>query len=343
MACQAHASRHRPPRRLGLPPRAHAGVLPPGDRARRRLRRARPGVDPRRRARRPARGRDRPDHRRRRSRRVRGPDDHQGDRRPQSTGWFVEDFTLAELKTLRAVERLPGAAPAQHAVRRPLRRPDVRRDPRPGGRGVGAAGSSDRRLPGDQAPVVLRRSSASPWRSRCSTRRTSTGTAARTRRSSSSPSSPATSSGSGRAPACRWCSWSRPPAGCDLVTSTGLRRVAGWADAVGVAKDLVLPRHADTGTIGDPSSLVADAHAGGPAGARVDDARRERLPADRLPPRDGSRRRPVTRSRRPRPSSTPGWTGSSPTSPTRRSRPAGFTPPASGSTRRRRRRRRCRS
>lgn len=49
----------------------------------------------------------------------------------------------------------------------------------------------------------------------------------------------------------------------DLVTSTGLRRVARYADAVGVAKDLVLPRHPNTGTIGDPSPLVADAHAAG--------------------------------------------------------------------------------
>ena len=49
----------------------------------------------------------------------------------------------------------------------------------------------------------------------------------------------------------------------DLVTSTGLRRVAQWADAVGVAKDLVLPRHPGSGTIGDPSSVVADAHAAG--------------------------------------------------------------------------------
>jgi glycerophosphoryl diester phosphodiesterase len=29
----------------------------------------------------------------------------------QTTGWFVEDFTLAELKTLRAVERLPQVRP----------------------------------------------------------------------------------------------------------------------------------------------------------------------------------------------------------------------------------------
>jgi glycerophosphoryl diester phosphodiesterase len=49
----------------------------------------------------------------------------------------------------------------------------------------------------------------------------------------------------------------------DLVTSTGLKRVATWADAVGVAKDLVLPRHPGSGTIGDPSSLVSDAHAVG--------------------------------------------------------------------------------
>src|SRR5215216_5375375 len=31
------------------------------------------------------------------------------------TGWFTEDFTLAELRTLRAVERLPGLRPANTA------------------------------------------------------------------------------------------------------------------------------------------------------------------------------------------------------------------------------------
>src|SRR3954447_23794775 len=42
------------------------------------------------------------------------------------TGWFTEDFTLAELRTLRAVERLPDVprgAPAGHVERLP----DVRR------------------------------------------------------------------------------------------------------------------------------------------------------------------------------------------------------------------------
>ena len=35
------------------------------------------------------------------------------------TGWFTEDFTLAEIKTLRASERLPFRS---HALRRPVRR-----------------------------------------------------------------------------------------------------------------------------------------------------------------------------------------------------------------------------
>ena len=39
------------------------------------------------------------------------------------TGWFTEDFTLAELKTLRARSALPAAAPGNTHVRRPLRDP----------------------------------------------------------------------------------------------------------------------------------------------------------------------------------------------------------------------------
>jgi glycerophosphoryl diester phosphodiesterase len=39
------------------------------------------------------------------------------------TGWFTEDFTLAELKTLRARERLPRRTPRQHLVRRTPRVP----------------------------------------------------------------------------------------------------------------------------------------------------------------------------------------------------------------------------
>ncbi len=44
------------------------------------------------------------------------------------TGWFASDFTLAEIKTLRAVQPL-GRAP-DRAVRRALRDPDLRGGPR---------------------------------------------------------------------------------------------------------------------------------------------------------------------------------------------------------------------
>ncbi len=72
------------------------------------------------------------------------------------TGWFTEDLTLAELKTLRATERHPAAAAAQHDLQPALRGADVRRDRR-AARAAGArAGPPDRDLPGDQAPALLR-------------------------------------------------------------------------------------------------------------------------------------------------------------------------------------------
>ena len=42
------------------------------------------------------------------------------------TGWFTEDFTLSEIKTLRARERLAGIAAAESAVRRAIYRAHVR-------------------------------------------------------------------------------------------------------------------------------------------------------------------------------------------------------------------------
>lgn len=46
----------------------------------------------------------------------------------------------------------------------------------------------------------------------------------------------------------------------DLVTPAGLRDVARYADGVGVNKDLIVPRDA-TGKLGTPTTLIIDAHA----------------------------------------------------------------------------------
>jgi glycerophosphoryl diester phosphodiesterase len=48
----------------------------------------------------------------------------------------------------------------------------------------------------------------------------------------------------------------------DLVTPAGLAEIASYADAIGPAKDMVVARDAD-GTLGAPTSLVADAHSAG--------------------------------------------------------------------------------
>ncbi|MEO7731448.1 MAG: glycerophosphodiester phosphodiesterase [Kofleriaceae bacterium] len=46
----------------------------------------------------------------------------------------------------------------------------------------------------------------------------------------------------------------------DLVTPAGLREVARYADGVGVNKNLIVPRDA-TGKLGTPTTLIGDAHA----------------------------------------------------------------------------------
>jgi glycerophosphoryl diester phosphodiesterase len=48
----------------------------------------------------------------------------------------------------------------------------------------------------------------------------------------------------------------------DLITAQGLKQIARYAQAIGPAKSLVIPRRAD-GTLGVPTTLVADAHAAG--------------------------------------------------------------------------------
>ena len=48
----------------------------------------------------------------------------------------------------------------------------------------------------------------------------------------------------------------------DMVTRRGLRRIARYADQVGLCKDLMIPRNAD-GTLGRPTSVIRDAHRAG--------------------------------------------------------------------------------
>lgn len=191
------------------------------------------------------------------------------------TGWFTEDFTLAELKTLRAKERIPALrqrntlydgrweVPTFEEVLRWADREGRRRGKRvwlhvetkhPSyfrGLGLGLEEPLAKLLrrygrDGRGAPVFLQSfepSSIQRLSRLVSTPRVVLLSAAGTR------------------------PWDfelakDPRTVADLVKPEGLRWIAGFAQGIGPTMDLILPRDA-AGKLGPPTTLVADAHARG--------------------------------------------------------------------------------
>ena len=182
------------------------------------------------------------------------------------TGWFVEDFTLAELKRLRAVERLPELRP--HNTRW-----DGRYDVPTLEEILGLVAAESERLgrsigvyPETKHPAYfaeLGLGLEEPLLDTLASRGFG-GTGAPVFVQSFEPTSLQRLRSRTGLPLVQLVGVPGPrDRQGDLVTPTGLERVATWADAVGVHKDLVLPRRPGTGALGDPSALVADAHAAG--------------------------------------------------------------------------------
>ena len=125
---QPARARHRSPRRERLPSRAHPLGLRAGLRARRRRGRARHRRDARRRAGAAPRERDLGHDGCRGAARVRRPAHDASEVDGAAlTGWFTEDFTWAELSTLRARERLAALRQRSRELRRPLPDPPAAR------------------------------------------------------------------------------------------------------------------------------------------------------------------------------------------------------------------------
>lgn len=190
------------------------------------------------------------------------------------TGWFTEDFTLAELRSLRAVERLPHLRPENTHYDRAFRIPTfaeildlAQRESRRRGVVVGVYPETKHPSYFAALGLGLERPLLAELRSRHLDR----------------PNSPVLVQ-SFETANLRWLARTsrvplvqlvdatgapndlvavgddRPYA--DLVTPAGLRTVASYAAAIGVAKHLVLPRDGG-GAVGAPSTLVADARAAG--------------------------------------------------------------------------------
>ncbi|HEX8569348.1 MAG TPA: glycerophosphodiester phosphodiesterase [Caulobacteraceae bacterium] len=186
------------------------------------------------------------------------------------TGWFTEDFTLAELKTLRARERIPDVRPANtaHDGREPIPTFDellalVARAARPVGvypelkhpgwfaqqglpmeaallSALARAG-----LNRADAPVFIQCFEVGPLRALRSQ------TPVKLVQLASQAGGPADLAAAGR-----------PRPYTDMLTATGLAEIATYADAVGVEKTLIVPRDTAARSLA-PTALVANAHAAG--------------------------------------------------------------------------------
>ncbi|THA80673.1 glycerophosphodiester phosphodiesterase [Streptomyces sp. A0592] len=200
------------------------------------------------------------------------------------TGWFTEDFTLAELKTLRAKERIPAvrqrntlydgqwAVPTFEEVLRWADREGRRR-----GQGVPPAGGRGRvwlhvetKHPsyfrglglGLEEPLarLLRRYGRDGRDAAVFLQSFEPSSIQRLSRLVSAPRVVLLSAAGSRP-------WDFEQAGdprtvADLVKPEGLKWIAGFAQGIGPTMDLILPRDA-AGRLGAPTTLVKDAHARG--------------------------------------------------------------------------------
>ncbi|MGZ8741459.1 MAG: glycerophosphodiester phosphodiesterase [Nocardioides sp.] len=188
------------------------------------------------------------------------------------TGWFTEDFTLDELKTLRAKERLPQVRPDNTRYDGRFEVPTfdevlalVATESRRRGTTIGVYPETKHPTYFDDAGLSLEETLAAALRRHGLDRRK-----APVFVQSFETANLRDLDGMVRVRLVQLVDASGAPydrvaAGDpttyrDLVTPDGLREVATYADGVGAHKNLVLPRDA-TGATGQPSDVVADAHA----------------------------------------------------------------------------------
>jgi glycerophosphoryl diester phosphodiesterase len=191
------------------------------------------------------------------------------------TGWFTEDFTLAELKTLRAKERLPQVRPANTRYDGMFEVPTLdevlslaRSESRRTGRTIGVYPETKHPTYFDsiglslEEPLVraLRRHHLNRANAEVIIQSFETGNLRDLNRLTDVPL--------GQLLDASGAPYDLKAAGDprtyrDLTTPASLAWIASYADGIGANKNLVLPRDPVTGATGSASALVGDAHAAG--------------------------------------------------------------------------------
>ncbi|MEZ5411477.1 MAG: esterase-like activity of phytase family protein [Acidimicrobiales bacterium] len=190
------------------------------------------------------------------------------------TGWFTEDLTLAELRTLRAKERLPQIRPANAAYDGLFPVPTLeeviqlaQRYRTCDGKPVGIYPETKHPTYFDSVGLsleepllkLLGRYGYDRKGSPVYIQSFETGNLKELARKTKLPLVQLIN--------CSGAPWDLQAAGstttyADLATRSGLAGIARYADGVGLCKDVMIPRTA-TGTLGSPTPVIADAHAAG--------------------------------------------------------------------------------
>jgi len=190
------------------------------------------------------------------------------------TGWFTEDFTLRELKTLRAVERLPDVRPGNTRYDGRFQIPTFRQVLKLAvsasertGRTIGVAQETKHLTYFDsiglslEEPLLraLRRAGLNRRRSEVLVQSFEVSNIRQfARRSRVGILQLIGSSG---APY-DFVESGKPRTYEDMVTPRGLRRIARYADVLGPDKNVLIPRDANSYLL-EPTDVVDDAHAAG--------------------------------------------------------------------------------
>ncbi|RYB90044.1 glycerophosphodiester phosphodiesterase [Nocardioides oleivorans] len=197
----------------------------------------------------------------------------QVDGRPVS-GWFVEDFTLAELKTLRAVERLPLQRAESRTYDGLYQVPTIdevlafaRRTETCDGEPIGVIPEikhstylADAGLPAEQPLLdAFARNGVRPGGTPVVIQSFEVGNLQRLSRM--------TRFDLVQLVDCSGAPYDQVEAGtgvtyADLVTRAGMRGIARYADSAGLCKDRMIPRNAD-GSLAAPTDAIRNAHRAG--------------------------------------------------------------------------------